>query len=291
MLWYTAYSRNEGITTGITGTEVRYGETKGGSVPSGRRTEGPAGGTAVRHGRPKGKRGGGRSWYDWLWVASALYPALGFFNILFAWLGLLCFLIPLIIALVGGGKTYCNRYCGRGQLFGLLGGRLGLSRRRDMPRFLKSKWFRYGFLIFFLAMFANMLVVTGLVFAGMREPGYSVKLFWTFRVPWHWAYHGTLFSPGVAQFAYGFYGLMLTSTLLGLILMVLFKPCSWCVCCPMGTMTQLVCRARNVTGSRMKRAGSDILNTKTGSAVTPAPDAEEPAARPTMPDRRQTPID
>jgi len=27
--------------------------------------------------------------------------------------------------------------------------------------------------------------------------------------------------------------------------MVLFKPRSWCVYCPMGTMTQLVCKARN----------------------------------------------
>ena len=31
-------------------------------------------------------------WYDYLWVLTALYLALGFFNILFAWLGLLCFL-------------------------------------------------------------------------------------------------------------------------------------------------------------------------------------------------------
>lgn len=37
-------------------------------------------------------------WYDYLWVLTALYLALGFFNILFAWLGLLCFFIPLIMA-------------------------------------------------------------------------------------------------------------------------------------------------------------------------------------------------
>ena len=27
--------------------------------------------------------------------------------------------------------------------------------------------------------------------------------------------------------------------------MVLFKPRSWCVYCPMGTMTQLICKAKN----------------------------------------------
>ena len=88
-----------------------------------------------------------KKWFDYLWILSLCYLTLGFFNILFAWLGLLCFFIPLIISLVWGTKGYCNRYCGRGQLFSLLGGRFGLSRKRDVPRWMKSRWFRYGFLI------------------------------------------------------------------------------------------------------------------------------------------------
>ncbi len=71
-----------------------------------------------------------RHWYDHLWVVSLTYLILGFFNILFAWLGLFCFFIPLIISAVKGTKGYCNRYCGRGQLFGLLGGRFGLSPQK-----------------------------------------------------------------------------------------------------------------------------------------------------------------
>ena len=58
-----------------------------------------------------------------------------------------------VMAAAGGTKGYCNRYCGRGQLFGLLGGRFGLSRRKDIPKWMKSKAFRYGFLAFFFAMF------------------------------------------------------------------------------------------------------------------------------------------
>ena len=186
-----------------------------------------------------------KKWYDYLWVLSALYLILGFFNILFAWLGLICFFLPLGIAVIRGNKAYCNRYCGRGQLFSLLGGRFGLSRKHDVPAFLKSKWFRYGFLTFFMIMFGLMLFNTYLVFAGSRDLGQVVTLLWTFKLPWHWAYHGTLFAPWVAQFAFGFYSVMLTSTVLGLITMVLFKPRSWCVYCPMGTMTQLICKAKN----------------------------------------------
>lgn len=189
-----------------------------------------------------------KRWYDYLWIVELTYLALGFFNILFAWLGLLFFFIPLIIAAVRGTKGYCNRYCGRGQIFGLLGGRFGLSRKKDIPRWMKSKWFRYGFLIFFFIMFFQMLWNTYLVFAGAQDLRQAVTLLWTFKLPWNWAYHGTLFHPGVAQFAFGFYSVMLTSTVLGLITMVLFKPRSWCVYCPMGTMTQLICRARNRKG-------------------------------------------
>ena len=77
---------------------------------------------------------------------------------------------------------------------------------------------------------------------GLRE---AVTLLWTFKLPWHWAYHGTVISDGMAQFAFGFYSVMLTSTVLGLVTMVLFKPRSWCVYCPMGTMTQGICKIRN----------------------------------------------
>ena len=185
-----------------------------------------------------------------MWLVSSVYLLMGFFNILFAWIGLLCFVIPLIISLSGGGKLYCNRYCGRGQLFSLLGGRFGLSRRKNPPKFLRSKWFRYGFLVFFFIMFFQMLLSTYMVFSGAQELGQAVKLLWTFKLPWHWAYSGTAISPWVAQFAFGFYSVMLTSTVLGIITMMLFKPRSWCVYCPMGTATQLICKAKRVSLSQ-----------------------------------------
>ena len=104
-----------------------------------------------------------KHWYDYLWIVSLTYLILGFFNILFAWLGLLCFFIPLIISISKGTKGYCNRYCGRGQLFEVLGGRFGLSRKKDIPKWMKSKWFRYGFLVFFFTMFFQMIWNTGIM--------------------------------------------------------------------------------------------------------------------------------
>ena len=58
-----------------------------------------------------------KHWYDYLWIWTIIYFILGFFNILFAWLGMIDFILPLLIALIGGSIVFCNYYCGRGQLF------------------------------------------------------------------------------------------------------------------------------------------------------------------------------
>ena len=183
-----------------------------------------------------------KHWYDYLWIWSIIYFTLGFFNILFAWLGMIDFLVPVFIAVFGRNKWFCNNLCGRGQLFALLGGKYKCSRNRPTPRFLVSPWFRYGFLAFFMAMFGNMVFQTWLVAAGASGLREGMKLFWTFKVPWGWTYTAGMVPDWVAQYSFGFYSLMLTSLLLGLIMMVLYKPRSWCTFCPMGTMTQGICK-------------------------------------------------
>ena len=185
-----------------------------------------------------------RHWSQYLWIASLLYLILGFFSILFSWLGMICFLVPLILSLTGGDKVYCNRYCGRGQLFQLLGGRLKFSRNKPTPRWMRSRAFRYGFLIFFLFMFLNMLFTVWLVFSGGRPLSETVTLLWTIRVPWSFAGVNKTVPLWIQQFAFGFYSIMLTSTLLGLVTMLFYKPRSWCVYCPMGTMTQSICKLK-----------------------------------------------
>ncbi|MGL5348666.1 MAG: 4Fe-4S binding protein [Peptostreptococcaceae bacterium] len=180
---------------------------------------------------------------DYLWIVSAVYLFLGIFNILFAWLGMICFLIPLGISLAGKGKAYCNNYCGRGQLLDIMGDKLRLSRYKDIPTFLKSKWFRYSFLAFFMTMFMNMIFNTFLVFKGTTELKEVITVLWTFKLPWQWI-DTSMVSPWIAQFAFGFFSIMVTSTILGIVTMLLYKPRSWCTYCPMGTMTQLISKAK-----------------------------------------------
>lgn len=97
----------------------------------------------------------------------------------------------------------------------------------------------------YVTMFGNMVFQTYLVGAGSSSLREAIKLFWTFRVPWGWTYTAGTVADWVAQFSFGFYSLMLTSLLLGLIVMVLYKPRTWCTFCPMGTMTQGICKLKN----------------------------------------------
>ncbi|MFV0497803.1 MAG: 4Fe-4S binding protein [Candidatus Fimivivens sp.] len=176
-------------------------------------------------------------WYDYLWIATITYLILGLFNILFAWIGLICFITPLLISITKGDKSYCNKYCGRGKLFGILGEKISFNN--NPPAFIRSKCFRYGFLIFFMTMFIMMLYTTFQVFRG-QEVQEVLTILWTFKLPWNWGadYH---VAPFVVQFAFGFYSVMLTSSILGFMTMIIYRPRTWCVYCPMGTMTQGIC--------------------------------------------------
>lgn len=182
-----------------------------------------------------------KHWYDYLWIVSFLYLILGFINILFAWLGMICFLVPIIMSVVTKNKTYCHKYCGRSQLFNLLGTKFKITRNKPTPKWMYSRWFRYGFLIFFMSMFVNMCFITYKVAINITSLKEVVTLFWTFKIPWHTIYT-TITTSWISQYAYGFYSMMLTSTLIGLILMILYKPRTWCAFCPMGTMTKLICK-------------------------------------------------
>ena len=184
-----------------------------------------------------------KKWSDYLWLISATYFILGFFNIVFAWLGVICFLIPLLMAIFGGGKGYCNNYCGRGQLFLQIGNTLGWSRKKAAPRWFSSKWFRHGFLLFFMFFFIQMIILTTMVAKGTEDLHQTIHLLWTFNVPWHWAYPVEI-EPWKAQFAFGLYGIMLTSLVVGVLLTIIYRPRTWCVFCPMGNMTQLICKLK-----------------------------------------------
>ena len=91
--------------------------------------------------------------------------------------------------------------------------------------------------------FIQMIWLTLQVAQEMESLHETVHLLWTFDVPWHWAYV-TKLEPWMAQFAFGLYGIMLTSLIVGVVLTIVYRPRTWCVFCPMGNMTQMICKLK-----------------------------------------------
>ncbi len=186
-----------------------------------------------------------KHWYDYLWVYAILYFALGFFNILFAWLGMIDFLLPLLLAIFGGNKFFAttsadgvNCSASWGQISNAPA---ASPRPAGCPQVVPLR---------LLDLFPDDVRQHGVPNlsgggGGGRVLREAIKLFWTFRVPWDRAYTAGTVTDWVAQFSFGFYSLMLTSLLIGLIVMVLYKPRTWCAFCPMGTMTQSICKLKN----------------------------------------------
>jgi len=182
-----------------------------------------------------------KHWYHYLWIYSLIFFSLGFFNIIFAWLGLISFALPLYFAIFRGNKNFCNRYCDRGQLLRMLGSQLGFSKGHEMPNWLKGRAFRYGFMVFFFGTFGAILYATYLVATGEQNFSASLTLFWLFDFAFD---IGTNGQTAATYFALRLYGFLLTSEIIAILLMLCYRPHAWCVVCPMGTLTQSICRAK-----------------------------------------------
>jgi len=181
-----------------------------------------------------------RGWKKYLFIITILFFVLGFFNIIFAWLGFVCLLLPFIFLAKDRRKTWCQGYCPRASLFGALFRNRSLTGKGG-PRWLvrgKIKWIVFIYFIF------NMFVLsmsTLMVSIGRREPMEIVRFLIALKLPWDMPQLLDLAHiPGWAvHLSYRMYSMMFTTTILGLLLAWIFKPRTWCTICPINTVSDL----------------------------------------------------
>jgi polyferredoxin len=171
----------------------------------------------------------------YLYVITITYFILAFVNIHFALLGLICMAIPLILLFKTGKKTWCQGYCPRGSLYKTIG-HLKKKQRKTPDFFIRGnmKWI-------VLAYFCISLIVITLstikVAAGNIAPMNYLRFLLVIPVgnpPQLFSFH-TL--PWMVHLSYRFYSMMLTTTTLGLIFGLLYKPRAWCTICPISTVS------------------------------------------------------
>lgn len=118
----------------------------------------------------------------------------------------LCMLLGLGIGLFRGRK-WCDWYCPRGSFYDVLVG--AVSPKKEIPGFLKHMYFRVATITFLMSVM-------------------------TFNIIRRW--------PDINRIGMFFMVLITITTILGIILALIFHPRTWCSFCPIGTMVNLVGR-------------------------------------------------
>lgn len=128
-------------------------------------------------------------WYDYLWVLTALYLALGF--LIFFSPGWDCCAFSFRLSwLLHSALNHIAINTVRGQLFELIGNSWKLSPKRDILLDALT-YLPLWLLAVFTTMFVNMLVSTYLVFTHAIYFHKTVSLLWTLT------YHGTGLTAAV----------------------------------------------------------------------------------------------
>jgi hypothetical protein len=181
------------------------------------------------------------NWTNSLYGVTLAYFVLGFFNIIFAWLGLACLLIPFILLFKDRKKTWCQDYCPRASFFQkvLKGRSLTQKRAPDWMIRGKAKWIMLGY--FSLNLFV-LTLSTIMVFRGRMEPMERIRFLIAFQLPWQIPQLLDLgsFPNWASHLSFRIYSMMFTTTILGLIIGWIYMPRSWCTVCPINTLSDSV---------------------------------------------------
>lgn len=96
-------------------------------------------------------------------------------------------------------------------------------------------------LIYFSLNFFMILMSTFMVFMDKREPLDKIRFLIAFQLPWDipQLLNIGLISDWAVHFSFRLYSMMFTTTTLGLLLALLYRPRTWCAICPMGTLANL----------------------------------------------------
>ncbi|ETA80946.1 4Fe-4S binding protein [Youngiibacter fragilis] len=194
---------------------------------------------------------------NYLYIITIVFFGLGFFNIIFGWLGFICLILPFVLLYKDRKKTWCQGYCPRSSLFQNAFHGKSLIKKAA-PSWLtkgRTKWFVLGY--FCINLFI-LTMSTIMVSRGVRAPLERIRFLLLFQIPWNIPQildFGSI--PGwVVHLSFRVYSMMFTTTVIGLVLAGIFKPRTWCTICPVNTISDLaLSKIKTKADIEIKRKG------------------------------------
>ena len=143
--------------------------------------------------------------HKWVWFILLIFCGVGIVYPIIGLAAIVCMLGPSVYALIRNGRGWCGTYCPRGSFNDMVVPHISFKNR--IPLFLVSPWFRLAFLALLMTAF-----------------GVQLTFAW-----------GNIYQIGMV-----FVRMILITTVLTLILGIVFQPRTWCTFCPMGTMAHYI---------------------------------------------------
>jgi polyferredoxin len=182
-----------------------------------------------------------------LFVITLAYFMLSFIHIALASLALVCMALPFYLAYRDQKKTWCKSVCPRADFLQKVG---RISPRKTAPKWMVGNKARKAVLGYFCMNLLFVTMSTIAVATGRIEPIERIRLLIVLELPWSLPQLVSFVHLPVwlSHLSYRFYSIMLTSTLVGVGLSLLYKPRTWCAVCPVSTMTGIMLRNLERTG-------------------------------------------
>lgn len=179
--------------------------------------------------------------HKYLFLFTLSYFAIAFINIQFSLLGLFCMFLPFILLTKNKKKTWCQGYCPRASLYTTFG-KLKKSTSRKTPQFFITGNMKWIMMFYFLLSLSFITMTTIKVASGARPPMEYLRFLIFIPIPLKLPqlFEFNIVAPWITHLSYRFYSLMMTTTILGLILSVIFKPRTWCTICPIATVSDVI---------------------------------------------------
>lgn len=175
-------------------------------------------------------------WQDALFIGTIVFFVLSLINIALGLLGFICALTPFYLAYRYREKVWCKKYCPRASLFSKLLKRISFGLKP--PEGLYSDKTK-RFILNFFCINLVMISYSTLAVADLKAPPMDyVRFLMLFKMPFELPQLIQLSLPAtVIHVSYRVFSIMFSSTIVGLILGIIYRPRSWCAICPVNTLT------------------------------------------------------
>lgn len=179
--------------------------------------------------------------HKFLFSFTIMFFILGIINIHLSILGIICMALPFYLLFKTKKKTWCQGYCPRASLY-TKSAKLKNSKGLKTPLFFtkgKMKWIMLGYFVLSLTF---IILTTIAVASGKKPPLNSLRFLMMLDLPFNLPQLSkiTIFPEWLTHLSYRFYSMMLTTTTIGLILGLIYKPRTWCTICPVGTLSDSI---------------------------------------------------